>query len=346
MKLKHRLISLLLCLTLVLAVFPAVAMPTADAAIGALIGGFAFNQLASRAMLGLSAAITAIGDATGDPETAALVNKWALGISDPSLEAIANLSKQMTKFHNEVMNELNFIEEKLDKNLSGIESSLGFAAVSAAHTNYLNAWSNDVTIPMAQHGYNQVVNSYKVYLEYAGSYKTGSTVIYGGQEVVATEAMVEACRDSFHAALITMSGASYNGNSGMSYDEYYDQILFETNTIDQKVHSTINNLLGRMLNASGAPNGGRYIDRAAQLAFAYFPFSEDQAAFVDAAVKKQAYEITMALMAYQEFIGMRLTHCDNQYKALEDARLTQCYPCRNQLVFRFVLKSHHVILGC
>ena len=319
MKLRHRLLSILLCLVLVLGVFPAVTTPTADAGIGALFAGFAFQQLMGRTMLALATGINAIGEAAGDPETAALVNKWALGITDPSLEVLAKLAEQMAKFHAEVMNELNLINDKLDKNLSGIESALGSAAVNDAYDDYLSAWNSDVTVPMALHGYNQVVNSYKIYLEYAGSYKTGSKINYGGTEMVATEDMVRSCYVSFRSALITMTGQAYDATSGMTQQEYYDHILYETNNIDLKVQSTINNLLGRMLNATGAPSGGRYLDRAAQVAFAYFPFSEDQAAFVDAASKKQVYEITMALMAYQEFIGMRLMYCEEKYNALKES---------------------------
>ncbi|MBP3634687.1 MAG: hypothetical protein J6J43_08965 [Oscillospiraceae bacterium] len=319
MKLRLRLLSILLCLVLVLGIFPVATTATAKAGIGTLFAGFVFNQLASRTMLAMSTAVAAIGEATGDTETAALINKWVFGITDPSLEAIAKLSEQMVKLHKEVMAELDFINDKLDKNLSGIEDALGSAAVNSAYDNYQQAWANDVTNPMALQGYNQPVNAYKTYLEYAGSYKTGSTVIYGGQEMVATEEMVTNCRDSFYAALIAMSGRAYDANSDMSYDAYYEHILFETNTIDLKIQSTINNLMGRMLNATGAPSGGRYLDRAAQVAFAYFPFSEDQAAFVDAASKKQAHEITMALLAYQEFIGLRLSYCESKYNALKES---------------------------
>ena len=316
MKLKHRFISILLCLVLVLGIFPALTAPTADAAVGTVLkAGFGLLKFGLKTSLTVSSLIY---KNNGDPETSAMLSKWTFPGGTVLVPMLQELGKQMAKMHQEVMEELEFIEDKLDKNMSGIESALGSAAANDAYDNYVSAWSADVTIPMAANGYNQVVNAYKNYLEYAGSYKTGSTVNHAGQQVVATEDMVIACRNAFYSALITMSGAAYDANSGLSYDEYYKYILFETNNIDLKVQATINNLLGRMLNATGAPAGGRYLDRAAQVAFAYFPFSEDQAAFVDAAVQKQAHEINMALLAYQEFIGMRLEHCDAKYKAAEE----------------------------
>ncbi len=317
MKLKTRLLSLLLCLCLLFALVPHTA-PTAEAA---GIAGMMGNLLLSRGVLAAVTGISAIGKNTNNTEATALINKWVFGVVDtvtPGLQAIQALSKQMSAFHREVMAELDFIEEKLDRNLSDIEDVLGAITVNNAYDNYSAAWDSDVTRPLEANGYDQVVIAYKTYLKFAGSYMTGSTVTYGGTEIIATEEMVADCRDSFHAALVAFSGASYDSNvHGNDEAGYYDHVLYETNAVDLKVRSSINTLIGNLINASDAPAGSRYLDRAAQVAYAYFPYSEDQAAFVEAAIMKQSSELSMALMAYQEFIGMRTEYCQAKYDALE-----------------------------
>ena len=312
-----RFLSVCLCLSLLLSAMFMGALPKAEAG-----SGMAVLQVGAKLlMFGVKTTLTVgsmIAKNNGNPETAAMLSKWTFPGGTTLVPMIQELGKQMAQMHQEVMQELQFIEDKLDRNLSGIQTALGNAAANDAYDNLLEAWNSDVTAPMEQEGYHHVVNAYKNYLEYAGSYKTGSTVTFGGQETVATEQMVKDCRDTFYSAWISMSGVSYDANCGMSMEAYYDHILYETNTVDMKVQNTVNNLLDRMLNTSGAPVGGRYIDRAAQAAFAYFSFSEDQAAFVDAAVQKQAHEINMALMAYQEFIGMRLEYCTEKVNAAKE----------------------------
>ncbi len=317
MKLKTRLLSLFLCFCLIFTLIPHTAPPAEAAGLAGMVG----NLLLSRGVMAAITGISAIGKYTNNTETTAMINKWVFGFSDtvtPGLEAIAELSQHMAALHLEVMAELDFIEEKLDRNISGIESALGSAAVNDAYDNYLSAWNTDVTLPLAANGYHHVVNAYKTYLKFAGSYMTGTTVSYGGVEIIATEDMVVTCRNSFRAALEAFSGAVHDPSiHGSDATAYYDHVLYETNAVDLKARSTINNLIGRMLNASDAPAGSRYLDRAAQVAYAYFPYSEDQAAFVDAAVMKQSNELSMALLAYQEFIGMRTEYCQAKYEALE-----------------------------
>lgn len=317
MKLKIRLLSLFLCFCLLLTLIPHTA-PKAEAA---SLAGMLGNLLLSRGTLAAVTGISAIGKYTGDTETAALINKWVFGVIDtvtPGLEAAKELSRQMTALHNEVMAELDFIEQKLDSNLSGIEKALASVAANDAYDNYLSAWNADVTGPLSDNGYHHVVNAYKNYLEYAGSYMNGTKVTIGNVELIATRENVEDCRDSFRAALERFSGYDYDTSAGFKDSAaYYDHILYETNAVDQKAVSTINTLIGRMINAYGDPAGGRYLDRAAQVAYAYFPYSEDQAAFVDAAIMKQSHELNMALLAYQEFIGMRKEYCESKLKELE-----------------------------
>ncbi|MBE6981452.1 MAG: hypothetical protein E7437_03920 [Ruminococcaceae bacterium] len=317
MKPKTRLIALFLCICLIFTMLPHVAPPAEASKLASAVGHFLLSRGIMAAVTGLSA----IGKYTDNTETTAMINKWVFGVIDtvtPGLEAIAELSEHMTALHREVMAELDFIEQKMDRNISGIESALGSAAANDAYDNYLSAWNTDVTVPLAANGYHHVVNAYKTYLEFAGSYKTGTTVAYGGVQVTATQDMVADCRASFRSALEALSGAVYDASvHGSDMTAYYDHVLYETNAIDLKARSAINNLIGRLLNASDAPAGSRYLDRAAQVAYAYFPYSEDQAAFVDAAIMKQSNELTMALLAYQEFIGMRTEYCQAKYAALE-----------------------------
>ncbi len=332
-----KILSIALCLALVMSYVPMSSLTAFAAETYDVYNGDVpmDNLLISRGVLATVTGIYAIDKNTDNPSTAAMLNKWVFGVVDVvTLEAIQKLSRQMADLHLNVMAEQDFIEQKLDSNLSDIEKALGSDAADDAYDNYLSAWNTDVSDPLADNGYHQVVNAYKNYLEYAGSYKTGTVLTNGGIEFIASQEQVGGCRDSFRAALEAFSGCDYDASAGFEdQTAYYDHILYETDTIDQKAVSTINALIGRMINANSGSAGTRYLDRAAQVAYAYFPYSEDQAAFVDAAVMKQSNELLMALLAYQELIGMRIEYGEAKYEALKasGASKTELEVLRNEL---------------
>lgn len=192
-----------------------------------------------------------------------------------------------------VVREIEMTEQSIKEDLSAMSTVLGILNKTAKMDNYNEAWEKDVMLPLSQASLTSTINAYKTYVAAAGDYTNGS----------AENTYLISKKNAFIDSLRVASGAVYDASSanGMTIDEFYNEKIFCSNAVDLKFKQAITEMLTRL----EATDGTRYIDTAAQMAYTAYPFSTDQAEFVDNAARKQSEMITVSILAYREFIAMR-----------------------------------------
>ena len=300
-KMTKRILSFILALCLVLALVPATAQTAhaVDPVTSALIG-----QMVSRCMSACAFALSSVADASQSEtfqDTAAQINKWVFGVSDSSAQFEA-LSAQMTQMCDEIISEMKNVENNLTTKLANLSAMIAGFVNTTAYTDYTEAWDKDVESILEVDNYNLVLDDFQRYLLHANGAVNQEYITENGQTYIPTQATAQEAKEDMLQNLRIMSGENWSSDTGKTMNEYYDYVLFETNNIDLKVQAVIKQLYGAL---TSSINGSRFIDRAAQLAYNYFPYSSEQAEFVEAAAQKQAYELYTSILFYQEFLGMR-----------------------------------------
>lgn len=310
-----RIISVLLSLCIVISLFSGVVQKQSIEANAGAIGTFAFNQLLTRGMQACAFALSCIAEEAnndGFSQAVAGVNRWVFGVtSNDNSAQFAALAKRMDMLCADIMEEMGVIETGINT----LQSAVNKIGESQAYNEYLEAWDADVDqrISVDMHG---VISSYRLFMQYAHSYASQeSKVTVNGTEQIATEHMVMLRKLSFLSELANVAGIPVGLQPAFSSTDDLDQLksveqayyalLFDSTEftpVDDEMRSTVNNLMIPLVTDS---KGNRFIDRASQVAYYYFPYSDQQADFVDAAVRRQAAEIYTTLMIYQEFLSMR-----------------------------------------
>lgn len=147
-------------------------------------------------------------------------------------------------------------------------------------------------------------NAYIAYIKYLKYACSNADIDESRLESLET-AYLEELRDYY----ASMSNDYYNGAKNV--DEYYNEKMYTTNAMDICFSGFIKTMLNNMdPDSSTISKGRRFIDLAAQYAFYAFPFSGEQADFVDKAAEQQINSITTLLMMYQDFVAHRAEYLE------------------------------------
>lgn len=311
-----RIISILLSLCIVLSFFSGVMQkqPIEAEAVNP-IAGFFINQLLTRGMQAGAFALSSIADSVGNDGFTSIVNtinKWVFGVSKNDNSAqFAALSKQMEKMCDDILQEMNVIQT----GVNDLQSAVNKLGENAAYEAYLNAWNTDVENRISS-DMQDVMDAYELYLKYANSYATQeATVTVNGSAQIASEQMVMIRKIALLSEFADVAGIpvghqpAFDGTADVEtlkdIEQKYYALLFDrtdATPVDNELRATVSDLLNPLVTDS---KGSRFIDRAAQVAYYYFPYSDQQAEFVDASVRRQASKIYITLLIYHEFLALR-----------------------------------------
>lgn len=328
-----RMISALLVLCLTLALCPITALAadkstgtgattatakTSSFSVTNTLKGFGVNQLASR---GLSAAATLLSWAAeesgneGFQEAVSCINQWVFGVSD-------NGTGEIKELCNQILNELDALETSMNTRFEQLESMLREVQKNQYAMSFQDAWTaqvqdamNDVD-PMMY----EAVEAFRNY--YALAIECGPN---GTQE---QKLQVKTAYHTLYTMFTQMIDVPYAYSPEQSVDAYYLQKVYLTTEVDDNFAAAINKMLGELLITGNEIGGTRYVDLAAQMTFLTCPSTAQQADFVDLAMQKQTSQITLTVMAYQEFMNMRAEY----FRTLDTTGLDSFYnTCRDNM---------------
>ena len=329
-KRKYGILKSILCVTLALSfVFTAAPIPAMSVDIPPKAPGFSFrsstkvwgyNMLLNRG-LGIAAmginVLAGMSDSEALHKTASIASFILTGSmgggsgNKDNQVYYEKIMKSIDEMCTTVVQEIDKTEQSIKEDLSAMSTVLGILNKTAKLDNYNDAWEKDVEDPLTQADLMNVIEAYKVYIRAVGDYTDGKA------DYDHLMAKKRAFADSFRVA----SGAVYDASSanGMTIDEFYDEKIYSSNAVDLKFKQAITSMLTRL----EATDGTRYIDTAAQMAYTAYPFSTDQAEFVDNAARKQSEIITVSVLAYREFNAMRHEYIEEKLKNASQSGMQQ-----------------------
>lgn len=289
MKIK-RIISAAVLISLLILVLAVSATPASAAYFdGDSLAKYGVNQFYARGMSATATILSKMSEATGNEtikDCTSFINKWLLGSSDQGekLSAIQATCNEILSTTTDV------------KNITtDIQSLQNAEIIKSAAQNVETAWYNQVEVIIKNNDLNNLFEKYTDYLAYSSDYKSlpqGKTIEDFHQIYLSTLRDVCAKHCSF----------KYTNADG-DRNKYYDNVMYTTDTLDVLFCDGVEDLLDCMENKE--LYGDRFIDKAALYAYYAFPFSSEQADFVDNAAGRQFNKITVLLMMYQDFLAQR-----------------------------------------
>ena len=268
---------------------------------------------------GFSAAgsiIESLGEATGSGEVAevtSFINNTFFGGSE-SDEQLAELQNTCNKILDTVTD--------MEEVLSNVDSDIKEEKIINSFDKYSDAWQKQVmNVINAGNGNESAYRVYSAYCDYL-SYASGAETLPDGKTVEDYEiAYISALRDYYSLC----SGDSHKTGMMLDSTEYYDYKMYTSDEVDRNLRMRILTLLDNMdpskntLSSTGN-KGHRFVDLAAQYAYYAYPYSVEQAEFVDMSVESQINVVTTLIMIYQDFLARRAEYytdiCDYYNKAV------------------------------
>ncbi len=303
-KLGKRLVSIVLSLCMIFTMVPmsvtSVSSAEEEGLIKKTLPVWTVNQFYTRGLTAAGTILVKVANSTESEEfqsAAAFINKWVCGGNTMGSD-VAEIKKMCYQ----ILDSLERVENQLNQLIQDSAQK----EIKDAFNNYTAAWTSDVEDVIASYGLANALASYKTYLEYANSYKTGEEIIVGGVRKVATAEMVEEQKNKFTNDLV---GTDLN----TGYHNYaLSGATGNNQSVDNVLYNCIDSLVNKLkMNSLGTPT--RYVDRAAQYAYLAFPYSSQQSDSVQLCFEKQSTEISLVIMMYQEFLGQRAEYFQEIY---------------------------------
>lgn len=270
------------------------------------------NQIYSRGLSAAGAALMAVAnvsDCEEFQEAAGFINKWVFGGSDTSKDIA-----EIKSLCNEILSEV----KKIETQLVDISGKISGQDISDAYNRLNYAWKTQVVDIEDKYGLDEALNEYKTYLKYVSCNITGTKVqINKNEEKVPEQADIDAQRLEVEKALFGVTNTDK-----LAKEQYLKSTINPDNkmaNLESRMYYCIDDLCSA-LNTTDAVGKTvtRYIDRAAQYAYLAFPYSNQQADFVDAAVLKQSTEISYLVLMYQDFVVQRADYFEELVEASEN----------------------------
>ncbi|MBQ8860531.1 MAG: hypothetical protein IJ015_04240 [Ruminococcus sp.] len=314
-KFTKRLIATMLILCMTVTLIPLSTISSSAAVNLDTLDGWATSQLYSRGFAVASEIVSGIADATNNETVKGIssyIDKYVFGngTTGDQLQNIQNTCNEILKSTKDTQH----IVEDINKKIS--QQTIN---VSSKECNY--AYMEQVTDYLTQHD-ESIYDFYNVYLAYTDylEYAVSDEAQNNKDKVLEEENEYLAELGEFYAAA---TGDYWNSTCGVSERDYYEEKIYKTNTIDVCLSGVLNSLLNNMDPESYViEKGYRFIDCAAQYAYYAYPFSSEQAQFVDHATEYQINAVTTVMMLYQDFISQRAEYFD---KMMVDESTTLTY---------------------
>lgn len=245
-------------------------------------------------------AIESLGEATGNGEVAkvtSFINNTFFGgdTTDETLAALQNTCNEILETTQSIENIVNEINSKLSKSL-----------INESKKDCNEAWKEQVTnqftkYDVATYNFSHIFDAYCRYLASA------SGVEIEGMQSGKT---VEDYNNDFISELKKYYTNAYNG---VKPPVVYESTLYENAWMDTVFTGMVDALLSEMdPKSSVGVKGERFIDCVADCAFKSFPFSSEQAEYVDTAAQYQINYVTCVLMMYQDYAARRVEYMVKQ----------------------------------
>ncbi len=258
------------------------------------------NQLYSRCLTASGNIIQTLGEASSNEyieDFTSFINcTFFNGSSSDTSEKINQLQS--------VCNEILDTTKKVESVTHDINARIANDKITTNSSYCDNAWESQVMDYITKND-ESPYDFYNVYLAYRNylNYSSDSSSIPSGKTI-------EDYEDKFIYELINY----YSGKTNVSFAN--EKVIYTTETIDVCLAGIINSILNTMdPSTTSVGKGKRFIDLAAQYAYYAYPFSDEQAEFIDYAAQYQVNTVTYLLMIYQDFLAHRAEYFENNTDA-------------------------------
>ena len=208
----------------------------------------------------------------------------------------------------EILKELDLVAERQTEYGQAVLKKMDNDEIKSAQEYLDQKIDEDINASLVYNGINtsQVIEAYTKYLRAANEYGSDT-------------ASYEAQKEDFDRTLDNLLGKSAKT----------DEMRYVSGTIGAHLHNVLYNLIDNMCKSS---DSSQYItdetvmDAAAQLAYLYYPWSQDQYDFVHFELDSQVQEIVLVAMIYEEYLARQYDYLKaNGYLDDESSVGAKCY---------------------
>ena len=318
-KIIKKIIAITLTVCMIISVF-SVSMGTAYAEVSLkTLDGWATNQLYTRCLSMAGSVLTTIGEASGHEgfaEFTSFINNTFCGGS--------STGEQLAQLQN-TCNEILETTKKVESVANDINSKIANNTITTSSANCDKAWESQIMDYITKndespYDFYNVYIAYRNYLNYAcnpSSIPDGKTIEY--------------YENNFINQIINY----YKGKTNTNFAS--EKEIYTTDTIDVCLTGLICSILNTMdPETTSVGMGNRFIDQAAQYAYYAYPYSSEQAEFVDYATQYQVNTVTYLVMIYQDFLAHRADYFENN-KSEENTQ-------SNEYIWNYCNDNHYTPL--
>lgn len=305
-KFGRKIVALALTLTIALSLIPISAVSSSAKVSPETFDAWVTNQMYSRCLETSGSIIQTLGEVSGN----AYIENFASFINCAYFNGSSSDTDEQISQLQSACNEILDTTKNVESVAHDINARIANDKITTNSSNCDNAWESQVMDYITKndespYDFYNVYLAYRNYLNYAGS----ASSIPSGKTI-------EDYEDKFIYELINYYAGKTNANLATEKD------LYTTETIDICLTGLINSILNTMdPNTTSVGAGKRFIDLAAQYAYYAYPYSDEQAEFIDYATQYQINTITYLVMIYQDFLAHRAEYFKNN----TDAENTQYY---------------------
>ena len=288
-------VSVILSATMAFSIVPFATISSSAAGLGSdSFADWRAWEFYSRAFGTAGSIMESLGEATGNESVAqftSFINNTFCGGSETD-EQLAQLQ--------ETCEEILDTTKKVESITTEINSKLANEKITVSKKECDDAWNNQVMDYITKNDespydfYNAYI-AYRDYLKYASN-----------PETIPTDKSIEYYEDEFMNSLVDY----YAGKTNTS--KATEAMLYTDTTIDVCITGMIKSMLNTMdPETTSVGMGNRFIDEAAQYAYYAYPYSSEQAEFVDKAAEYQINTVTYLVMLYQDFCAHRAEYFES-----------------------------------
>ncbi|MBR2715838.1 MAG: hypothetical protein IKB73_06520, partial [Ruminococcus sp.] len=262
--------------------------------------------------------------------TSTILNCLAKASGSETVQSVTSLIDKYILQSDTTGDQLSAIQDTCDKILEStkdtqhivedINKKISQQTINASSKEANAAYKEQVTDYLTHHD-ESIYDFYNVYLAYTDylQYAISDDAQQNKDKIIEKEKNYLDELSEFYAS---QTGKYWDSTTGISQYDFYKSQIYTTNTLDICFSGILNSLLNNMdPNSYAVEKGERFIDCAAQYAYYAYPFSSEQAQFMDYAVEYQINAVTTVLMLYQDFIAHRAEYFE-ELSVDEDSRAT------------------------